>query len=263
MKGVGREVFSLTLDRLQDLPTPCVSCIFWELDPALAAGSIADGDPGLDKESWLSSVLLEWGSVGRIGYVDGAPAGYITYAPPYLVPRAAAFPTAPVSADAMILMTARVIPEFAGQGLGRVLIQGAAKDVMRRGVRAVEAFGYRRGPRLAQRGLPDPGQVPDGGGVQDRARAPHLPPAASRPAHGPDLARGHGGRRGAPVGLGQVSEPEPGSTRVRCRGRDQFVPARLTRWTLVASRSELAGHPGAGRRWRWCRPHRGTSVEER
>jgi GNAT superfamily N-acetyltransferase len=142
VKGVGREVFSLTLDRLQDLPDPCVSCIFWELDPALAAESIAGGDPGLDKESWLSLVLLEWGSVGRIAYIDGAPAGYITYAPPHLVPRAAAFPTAPVSADAVMLITARVIPDFAGQGLGRVLIQGAAKDVMRRGVRAVEAFGY-------------------------------------------------------------------------------------------------------------------------
>ena len=142
MRRVGREVFSLTLDRLQDLPSPCVCCIFWELNPALAAASIARGDPGRDKESWLSSALLEWGSVGQIGYVDGAPAGYVTYAPPRLVPRSTAFPTAPVSADAVILMAARVIPVFAGQGLGRVLIQGAAKDVMRRGVRAVEAFGY-------------------------------------------------------------------------------------------------------------------------
>ena len=142
MSGGGREVFSLTLDRMKDMPEPCISCIFWELDPALAAASIARGDPGLDKESWLSAALLEWGSVGQIAYVDGVPAGYVTYAPPYLVPRAAAFPTAPVSADAMILMTARVVPDFAGQGLGRVLIQGAAKDVMRRGVRAVEAFGH-------------------------------------------------------------------------------------------------------------------------
>jgi GNAT superfamily N-acetyltransferase len=142
MRGVGREVFSLTLDRLQDLPDPCVSCIFWELDPALAAESIAGGEPGLDKESWLSSALLEWGSVGQIVYVDGVPAGYITYAPPYLVPRAAAFPTAPVAADAVMLMATRVVPAFAGQGLGRVLIQAAAKDVMRRGIRAVEAFGY-------------------------------------------------------------------------------------------------------------------------
>ena len=142
MRGVGREVFSLTLDRLQDLPDPCVSCIFWELDPALAAESMAGGEPGLDKESWLSSALLEWGSVGQIVYVDVVPAGYITYAPPYLVPRATAFPTAPVAADAVMLMATRVVPDFAGQGLGRVLIQGAAKDVMRRGIRAVEAFGY-------------------------------------------------------------------------------------------------------------------------
>jgi GNAT superfamily N-acetyltransferase len=142
LRAVGREIVSLTLDRLQDLPKPCASCVFWELDPALAAGSIAGGEPGLDKEAWLSSVLLEWGSVGQIAYVDGDPAGYITYAPSYLVPRAAAFPTAPIAGDAVMLMAARVIPELAGQGLGRVLIQVAAKDVMRRGIRAVEAFGY-------------------------------------------------------------------------------------------------------------------------
>jgi GNAT superfamily N-acetyltransferase len=141
-KAAGREVLSLTLDRLQDLPEPCVSCIFWELDPALAAGSVASGEPGLDKESWLSLALLEWGSVGQIVYVDGVPAGYITYAPPNLVPRAAAFPTAPVAADAVMLMTARVVPDFAGQGIGRVLVQSAAKDVMRRGFRALEVFGY-------------------------------------------------------------------------------------------------------------------------
>jgi GNAT superfamily N-acetyltransferase len=150
VNGAGRAVFSLTLDRLHDLPAPCLSCIFWELDPALAAASIARGDPGLDKESWLSSALLEWGSVGQIGYVDTVPAGYVTYAPPHLVPRAAAFPTAPISADAVLLMTARVVPEFAGQGLGRVLIQSAAKDVMRRGVRAVEVFGYLGEPDSAK-----------------------------------------------------------------------------------------------------------------
>ena len=146
MSGAGRQIFSLTLDRVQDLPEPCASCIFWELDPALAAASITQGDPGLDKEAWLSGAMLEWGSVGQIAYVDEVPAGYVTYAPPHLVPRAAAFPTSPVSADAVILMAARVVPDFAGQGLGRVLIQSAAKDVMRRGVRAVEAFGYRGDP---------------------------------------------------------------------------------------------------------------------
>ena len=59
----------------------------------------------LEKESWLSSVLLEWGSCGRIAYVDDEPVGFVTYAPPQFVPRATAFPTSPVSADAVVLMT--------------------------------------------------------------------------------------------------------------------------------------------------------------
>ncbi len=38
-------------------------------------------------------------------------------------------------------MTALVLPEFTGGGLGRMLVQGVAKDLTRRGVRAIEAFG--------------------------------------------------------------------------------------------------------------------------
>ncbi len=98
-------------------------------------------DPALEKESWISSVLLEWGSCGKILYVDGVPAAYVLFAPPQYVPRSVAFPTSPVSADAVLLMTARVLSEFSGGGLGRMLIQGMAKDLTRRGVRAIEAFG--------------------------------------------------------------------------------------------------------------------------
>lgn len=138
---MGREVRPLTLDRLPDLPVTCASCLFWELAPALTTGIRAD--PVADKQGWLTTVLLEWGSPGRIAYVDGIPAGYLTFAPAHLVPRALAFPTSPVSADSVVLMTARVDPRYAGQGLGRVLVQTAAKDVLRRGVRALEAFGSR------------------------------------------------------------------------------------------------------------------------
>jgi hypothetical protein len=38
-------------------------------------------------------------------------------------------------------MTARVLNEFTDAGLGRMLIQGVAKDLTRRGVKAIEAFG--------------------------------------------------------------------------------------------------------------------------
>ncbi|MGO9081905.1 MAG: GNAT family N-acetyltransferase [Streptosporangiaceae bacterium] len=136
-----RRLANITLDNLSDVPSRCRRCVFWELDPVSQARTLEEGDPALEKEAWISSVLLEWGACGKIIYVDGVPAGFMVYAPPRFVPRSFAFPTSPVSADAVLLMTAHVIPEFAGGGLGRVLIQGLAKDLTRRGVKAIEAFG--------------------------------------------------------------------------------------------------------------------------
>lgn len=139
---MSRRLVNITLDNLDDLPRRCRRCVFWELDPVSRDRAEESGDPELEKEAWISSTLLEWGSCGKIAYVDGVPAGFVLYAPPLYVPRSAAFPTSPVSADAVLLMTANILPEFAGGGLGRMLVQSVAKDLTRRGVRAIEAFGH-------------------------------------------------------------------------------------------------------------------------
>jgi GNAT superfamily N-acetyltransferase len=138
---VPRRLVNITLDNLEDIAPRCRRCVFWELDPVGYARAHEEGDPALEKEAWLSSMLLEWGSCGKIVYVDGVPAGYILYAPPQYVPRSLAFPTSPVSADAVMLITAHVLDEFAGGGLGRMLVQAAAKEMTRRGIKAMEAFG--------------------------------------------------------------------------------------------------------------------------
>ena len=138
---MSRRLVSITLDNLDDLPGRCRQCVFWELDPLAMDRATDAGDLAFEKESWVSATLLDWGSCGKIVYVDGVPAGYVMYAPPGYVPRSAAFPTSPVSADAVLLMTGQVHPDFAGGGLGRILLQAAAKDLTNRGVRAIEAFG--------------------------------------------------------------------------------------------------------------------------
>jgi GNAT superfamily N-acetyltransferase len=138
---VSRRVVGVTLDNLDHLPRRCRACVFWELAPHVRDQAEAFGQTELEKEAWVSSVLLEWGSCGRVVYADGIPAGYALYAPPAAVPRAGAFPTAPVSPDAVLLTALRVMPEFAGGGLGRMLVQSVAKDLTRRGVKAIEVFG--------------------------------------------------------------------------------------------------------------------------
>lgn len=136
-----RRAVNITLDNLDDLPGRCRKCVFWELDPVSLDRAQEVGDTAFEKESWVSATLLDWGSCGKVVYADGVPAGFVMYAPPGYVPRSIAFPTSPVSADAVLLMTGHVHPDFAGGGIGRVLLQSVAKDLTRRGVRAIEAFG--------------------------------------------------------------------------------------------------------------------------
>ncbi|WP_371578851.1 N-acetyltransferase family protein [Streptomyces sp. NBC_01314] len=141
---MGRRLVPLTLDNLQDLPKRCRSCVFWELDPVSGEAAVKGGTPALEKEAWISAVLLDWGSCGRVAYVDEVPVGFVLYAPPAYVPRAIAFPTSPVSPDAVQLMTAFIRQGYQGQGLGRVMVQTVAKDLLRRGFKAIEAFGDAR-----------------------------------------------------------------------------------------------------------------------
>lgn len=135
-----RSCVGVTLDNIEELPKQCRRCVYWEIPPHLSAQAEEFGTVELEKEAWLSGVLLEWGSCGRIAHVEGVPAGFAFYAPPSVVPRAAAFPTAPVSPDAVLLCGVHVMPDFAGEGIGRLLVQDVVRDLTRRGVKAVEAF---------------------------------------------------------------------------------------------------------------------------
>lgn len=138
---MGRRLVPLTLDNLQDLPRRCRSCVFWELDPVSGEAAVKAGTPRQEKEAWISAVLLEWGSCGRVVYVDEIPVGFVLYAPPHVRAAGHCLPTSPVSPDAVQLITAWIMPGYQGQGLGRVMVQTVAKDLLRRGFRAIEAFG--------------------------------------------------------------------------------------------------------------------------
>lgn len=114
------------------------------MDPLLATAIDTAASAMAEKRDWCGRVLEEWGSCGRLAYVDDEFAGYLTYAPPGLVPRATAFPTSPVSPDAVLLMTGGVVAQHQGGGIARMLVQSAAKDLTRRGFRAIEVFGSTR-----------------------------------------------------------------------------------------------------------------------
>nr|WP_238391753.1 MULTISPECIES: acetyltransferase [unclassified Mycolicibacterium] len=142
----------MRLESFERLPKHARRCVFWEVDPSILGGSDHLSDPEFEKEAWLSMVMLEWGSCGQLAVAcdpdravepddDSQCLGYAFYAPPRAVPRAHRFPTGPVSPDAVLLTSIGVECSEAGEALSRHLIAAVVADLVRRGVRALEAFG--------------------------------------------------------------------------------------------------------------------------
>ncbi|OBK34140.1 acetyltransferase [Mycobacterium sp. 1245111.1] len=139
----------LRLEAFDQLPKHARRCVFWEVDPATLGQQDQLADPEFEKEAWLSMVMLEWGSCGQVATSAPADAdegeaaclGYAFYAPPRTVPRAHRFPTAPVSPDAVLLTSMRVEPGPAADELPYSLVARVVDELVRRGVRALEAFG--------------------------------------------------------------------------------------------------------------------------
>ena len=61
---MGRHLDCLTLDNLGDLPQAAQSCVFWELDQVQRTRR--RGHEIDEKRDWISAVLREWGSCGRV-----------------------------------------------------------------------------------------------------------------------------------------------------------------------------------------------------
>ncbi|UXA13609.1 acetyltransferase [Mycobacterium sp. SMC-8] len=146
----------LRLEAFEQLPKHARRCVYWEVDPGIVGRGDQLSDPEFEKEAWLSMVMLEWGSCGQLAVEyrtahageavaddpnDDPCLGYVFYAPPRSVPRATRFPTGPVSADAVLLTTLGVEAGQDAAELSHTLLMAVVNDLVRRGVRALEAFG--------------------------------------------------------------------------------------------------------------------------
>jgi GNAT superfamily N-acetyltransferase len=137
---MARTLAPLTPEHLAGLDDHVSSCLFWLHDP-VARSRVPDGQRRAEVEAWTAEVLAEWGSCGRVLLVDDRPVGLALYGPARFFRGAGSIPTAPVSPDAVLLAAVHVDEAHRGGGLARMLVQGAARDLVEREVRALEAFG--------------------------------------------------------------------------------------------------------------------------
>jgi GNAT superfamily N-acetyltransferase len=137
---VARKIRPLTIERIADLPEPCMSCAVWETG---GRARVACAPAGAREElaEWVGEVRSSWGDCGRIAYENGEPLGFVKYAPGQYFPQARSMPSGAPDDDAVLLACLHVDSDIRDAGLGRVLLQAALRDLVSRGERVVEAYG--------------------------------------------------------------------------------------------------------------------------
>lgn len=143
---MSRKVVPLEPEHLAALGPHVRECLTWQRPRGWTAPDAAAA--AAEKVAWLREVRAQWGSPGRVVVVDDEPVAVAVYAPEAWLPGASAYPTSPVSPDAVLLAGLYVDPQHRGGGLARLLVQRAARDVVERrgaGAGALEAFADTRG----------------------------------------------------------------------------------------------------------------------
>jgi hypothetical protein len=126
-------VTGLTGLTLQDAPTVCHECVWWQ----------SRAGREVDKERWIENAETEWGPWGTVYYDgDGRVLGSMQYGPAELFPRAEGLPAGPPSKDA-VLVTCAYLVETSSPWVMQSLFLAAIGDSRDRGANALETFAYR------------------------------------------------------------------------------------------------------------------------
>lgn len=118
---MSRRSVKISRRNLVDIPAPTRCCALWEINHDLP-----------ERERFAAVVTSTGG--GRILYVDGDLAAYGFYLPAEHTDTAKPTPCLDDDSadrpDGAVLMAARVLPPYAGGGVGKMLLQSVCKDAV-------------------------------------------------------------------------------------------------------------------------------------
>jgi hypothetical protein len=129
----GPTVTGLTGLTLEDAPTVCQGCTWWQARDGRA----------VDKAKWIEKAETAWGPWGTVYYdADRRLLGSMQYGPAALFPRAAELPAGPPSADA-VFVTCAYLVDASSPWVIQSLFLAAIGEASDKGAKALETFAYR------------------------------------------------------------------------------------------------------------------------
>ena len=135
----------LTGELIEHLPTPCRTCLFWELaDAPRGPQPNRAAEAAEAKLLYHRAVELDWGPPGLLVRSDGRTLAFATFVPAEQAHRTRRLGSVP-SDDALVLTTMWVDPDVRGTGIASTLLHRVLRQAHDLGLRAVEATATRGG----------------------------------------------------------------------------------------------------------------------
>lgn len=149
---MARKLVGLSTLALDEIPSSCAGCQYWESAPRLErdCGARCDGEAA---RAWFARVTTEWGECGRAAVDDGVALGFMKYAPPGYFPQSLHMPSGAPLPDVPMIACIHIEPDARGRGLGGVLMKSVLRDLVQRGERTVQVYADASGDRRADNPL--------------------------------------------------------------------------------------------------------------
>lgn len=130
----------ISVNNFSRVPEPCRFCLYWQERGKLRY-DMSKSDVEKEKMMWLNIVERAFGSCVEITYLNGAPIGFMQYAPAKYFPRVKDYVSGPPSGDAVFIACLYITDkEQRRKGYGTVMLEKLLKEIGERGFKAVETF---------------------------------------------------------------------------------------------------------------------------
>ncbi len=140
---VSLKIKDITPLNLDEIPSPCISCLYWK-DTSLIEKVTEDSARKVLKKEWLQDLLQKYGFVGKILYLEAKPIGCAFYGPFKAFPSIKSYGSIKASPKEAFLACLYITSEeYRGRGFGRALLKSVLEDLRKREFNAVYTFARR------------------------------------------------------------------------------------------------------------------------
>lgn len=141
------KIKAITPDRVDELPKPCRTCLYWEA-PTEYQNDNGEEEAIEKKREWFKETREEFGNCGFLAYQNEKPIAYAQYGPATRFLNTSRYPATPSYDEDTVFLSCLFITQrnLRRNGIGTQVLKETLKRLKGRGYKSIETFARRGNP---------------------------------------------------------------------------------------------------------------------